>query len=60
MVFVYFVGDEEMNGPKMYTEWEAAIQLLEVFLGVRNKLSKYVIHAFIDVRKLGASLNKPI
>lgn len=61
LVFLYFVKDEEMNGPKMYTEWEAAIQLLELFLGVRNhNLSRFVLHAFVDVHELGASFKNSI
>ena len=38
------MNDEDMSGPKAQAEWEAVIQVLELFFGVRNhKLSKYVI-----------------
>ena len=55
LVLIYFVNDDDMNGPKTQAEWEAAIQVQELFLGVRNhRLSKYIIHAFIDVNELKA------
>ena len=51
------MNDEDMSGPKAQAEWEAAIQLLELFLGVRNhRLSKYVIHTFVDVREFEKSI----
>ena len=53
LLFLYFTNDDDMNGPKSEAEWEAAILLLELFLGTRNhRLSEYVIHAFVDVRDI--------
>ena len=50
LVFVYFVNDEEMNGPQSIDEWPGAIKLLHSFLGIgRHKLSKYIADIFIDV-----------
>ena len=55
LLFLYFMNDKVMKGPKTEAEWEAAILLLELFLGVRNhRLSRYVIHAFVDIRALKA------
>lgn len=57
LVFLYFMHDEDMSGPKAQAEWEAAIQLQELFLGVRNhRLSMYVIHTFVDVREFEKSI----
>ena len=55
MVFVYFVGDTEMNGPQTRQEWEGAIKLLETFMAIRqsrNKLAPYVIDLFVPVSDL--------
>lgn len=50
LIFVYFVNDTEMNGPKSEDEWRGALKLLHTYLGVgRNKLSKYICECFIDV-----------
>jgi hypothetical protein len=53
LAFIYFVGDDDMGGPATKEEWEGAIHLMEVFLGVKqHKLSKHVTDVFIDVRDL--------
>ena len=53
LVFVYFLNDNEMNGPKSIGEWSGALKLLHSFLGTgRHKLSKYVTDLFIDVKML--------
>ncbi|MFQ5420243.1 MAG: hypothetical protein ACE5EY_07760 [Anaerolineae bacterium] len=50
LVFVYFVNDEEMAGPKSKEEWQGALKLLHTYLGVgRNKLSKYILEVFVNV-----------
>lgn len=51
LLFVYFLNDKEMGGPTTKLEWEAAIALLEDFLGIRERhsLSAYVVRAFVDV-----------
>lgn len=50
LVFVYFINDTEMNGPKSENEWRGALKLLHTYLGVgRNKLSKYILECFIDI-----------
>jgi len=50
MVFVYFIGDREMDGPQSRREWEAAIAVLHESLGIRGRVPRYVIDVFIDVR----------
>lgn len=54
LIFLYFVGDDEMNGPKTADEWKGAIVLLESVLGLRrnHRLSKWVRHVFVDVAAL--------
>ena len=53
LVFVYFMNDKDMNGPRSIDEWSGAIALLHSFLGIgRHKLSKYIADIFIDVQML--------
>ena len=54
LIFLYFLNDTVMNGPTTQAEWESAIQLQERHLGIRpqHKLSKYTIHAFVDIRRI--------
>lgn len=53
LIFIYFVNDEEMKGPKSIDEWVGAIKLLRSFFGIgRHKLSKYIADLFIDVRRI--------
>ena len=50
LVFVYFVGDAEMDGPQTEREWRAAIKVLEGALGLkRHKLLHRRVDVFIDV-----------
>ncbi|MGD0072362.1 MAG: hypothetical protein ABSB71_12485 [Candidatus Bathyarchaeia archaeon] len=53
LVFVYFLNDAEMKGPSTVLEWKGAEQLLHSYLGLgRNKLRKFIIDVYIDVREL--------
>jgi len=53
LIFVYFLNDQEMKGPKSVDEWIGAISLLKSYLGVgRHRLDKYVAEIFIDVKGL--------
>jgi len=49
LVFIYFVGDKEMNGPATAAEWKAAISVLHEALGITGKIPRYVHDVFIDV-----------
>jgi len=50
LVFIYFIKDPDMNGPKTVEEWRGAIKLLHSYLGIgRHKLKKFIADAFIDV-----------
>jgi len=51
MVFVYFVGDREMQGPQTTQEWRSALQVVRALLGLRDKhkLSGFVHDVFINV-----------
>ena len=51
LLFVYFVGDAEVKGPRTIREWKAAITVAERVLGLpqRHRLSDYVVKVFVDV-----------
>lgn len=53
LVFLYFTGAHDVSGPNTREEWEGAIKVTEVYLGLgRHKLSRYVHHCFVDVREM--------
>ena len=56
MVFVYFCGDTEMNGPETRQEWKAAIAVRDALMGVDqdkpNPLSPFVLDIFVEVSDL--------
>jgi hypothetical protein len=55
LVFLYFVGDDDVGGPSSVEEWLGAIRVTEAYLGLgRHKLSPFVHHAFVDVEDLRA------
>lgn len=55
LVFVYFIGDTDVNGPSSKVEWKAALEVMHGALGLRrrHRLLNYVLDVFIDVRDLG-------
>ena len=57
MVFVYFLGDKEVDGPSTVPEWKAALSVVKGVLGLgqRHRLSKYMAEIFIDVELLKAT-----
>jgi hypothetical protein len=50
LVFLYIIGDEEVNGPQNRAEWEAALAVLNEALGLRGKRLRFKVDAFIDIR----------
>jgi len=53
LVFIYFINDLEMKGPRTVDEWKGAIDLLLSYLGIRrHKLQKFIGDVFIDLRNL--------
>jgi hypothetical protein len=54
LVFVYFTGDMEMDGPITPNEWKSALKLVKGILGLpkKPKLSDYVLDIFVDVDQL--------
>ncbi|MBA7501368.1 hypothetical protein ES704_04131 [subsurface metagenome] len=55
LVFVYFLNDDEVEGPKLVQEWQAGIRVLEAALGLRtHELSRFILEIFIDVRELSS------
>ena len=54
LLFIYFINDVTVNGPKSKDEWLGAIQTMECYLGLNknHKLRKYIHDVFIDVSDL--------
>jgi hypothetical protein len=54
LVFLSFIGDDEMKGPKSREQWEAAYAEAAKVLGLQNshELSEHITHAYVDVRSL--------
>lgn len=51
LVFAYFIGDEDVNGPKTIEEWKAALTVAKKVLGLgaRHPLIKFISDVFINV-----------
>lgn len=51
MVFLYFIGDKQVDGPGSVLEWKAALAVAKKGLGIgeRHHLSKYMADVFIDI-----------
>lgn len=49
LMFLYIVGDSDMQGPNTRAEWEAAVTVLHEALGIRGRIPGYVVDAFVDV-----------
>ena len=54
LLFIYFINDITVHGPKTKDEWLGAIQTMEFYLGFakKHKLRKYIYDIFIDVNDL--------
>lgn len=54
LIFVYFVGDADVNGPKTIDEWKAALTIAKGVLGLpaRHRLSNYITDIFVHVDEL--------
>ena len=54
LLFIYFINDLTVHGPKTKDEWLGAIQTMECYLGLskKHKLRKYIHDIFIDVNAL--------
>lgn len=54
LLFIYFINDVTVHGPKTKDEWLGAIQTMECYLGLdkKHKLRKYIHDIFIDVNDL--------
>ena len=48
LVFVYFIGDEDMKGPAARHEWETAVETVHGALGL-NTPPPFIRDVFIDV-----------
>lgn len=54
LLFVNFINDSEMSGPKKKETWDACYQIMEAALGLKpgHALSKNIHHVVIDTKKL--------
>lgn len=53
LIFVYFIGDDSVSGPKSVEEWNAALTVMKKYLGLStHKLAKYMAEVFIDVKQI--------
>ena len=54
LLFIYFINDITVHGPKTQDEWLGAIQTMECYLGLAKnyKLRRYIHDIFIDVSDL--------
>jgi len=54
LLFIYFINDVTVYGPKTRDEWLGAIKTMECYLGLdkKHKLRKYIHDIFIDVSDL--------
>jgi len=54
LLFIYFINDLSVNGPKTKDEWLGVIQTMECYLGLskKHKLREYIHDIFIDVNDL--------
>lgn len=55
LIFLYFVGDKEMDGPSTEEEWKSAIKVVRGVLGLRDHdwLSKHIKDVFVSVDQIG-------
>lgn len=50
LVMLYFVGDNDMGGPKTSAEWLAAIRVIELALGLRkHALLNFKLNVFVQL-----------
>lgn len=56
LVFVYFYGDNDMNGPASVEEWEERLGAVQKYLGYKSDLSsKGVVNIFLPISSIAAS-----
>jgi hypothetical protein len=54
LIFVYFIGDDSVSGPKSVEEWNAALTVMKKYLGLSTHwLAKYMAEIFIDLKQIG-------
>jgi len=49
LLFIYFTGDSEMNGPETVPQWQIAIEELHEALGIKGRVPPCISDVFIDV-----------
>jgi hypothetical protein len=58
LIFLYFTGDKEVNGPISFHEWLAAKKVMEEVLQLpeEHRLSDYILNIFVDVNELSKEI----
>lgn len=56
LALLYFIGDEDMDGPHSRREWEAALAVVHEALGLRGRLPLYVKEVLINIPKLAPAV----
>jgi hypothetical protein len=55
LIFVYFVGDEDMRGPTTSDEWKAALKPLYAHLGLSGEVgSRGIVNVFLPVATIAS------
>jgi hypothetical protein len=52
LLFIYFTGDSEMNGPETVSQWQAVIESLHEELGIKGRVPAYILDVFIEVHSI--------
>ena len=54
LLFIYFVGDRDVDGPRTVREWQAALTVVKGVLGLprRHRLTAHISDVFLDVAEL--------
>ena len=54
LIFIYFIGDDSVSGPKSFEAWDAALTVMKKYLGLgTHKLAKWTAEVFVDVKQIG-------
>jgi len=55
LIFVNFINDLNMDGPKNIDEWQAAMMVVHEAMGIKGKIPDYVKHVYLDVNNISSN-----
>ena len=58
LVFLYFLGDGQMGGPRSRKEWEVATEVLHEALGIRGRRIPGLHHLYVEVGELESATGR--